>query len=609
MNPYLNPLYAVLASLAIGSTTTLTAQSASPPVDEVVVTASRIAEPLDDALAPVSVITREDIERLQATDLLDIFTGLPGINFASNGGPGKSSSLFVRGTESDHVLVLVDGIKVGSATSGSTPFEQIPLEQIERVEIVRGPRSSLYGSEAIGGVIHIITRRGSGEGLTPAFAVGGGTRGDRRLEAGLRGGNGHSWFSAGLSGRTTDGVDAQPVLDEPDRDGYRNLAASLRAGHVFANGADISASALHVEGKNAFDGSFQNFSDTVTRTVGLTGRFTPRDAWRVSLSGGQSRDESDNFLDGTFVSRFRTRRDTLSLQNDITLSARHNVSLGADYQNDHIDSTTEYVETRRDNTGLFAVYRGDVGAHELQLSVREDDNAQFGRNTTGGAAYGIRFAGNLRATVSYGTAFKAPTFNELYFPGFGNADLVPEEARNVEVGLTGDGAITQWGVYLFRNEIDDLIAFDVDLGAPSNIDEALIQGIEAQLGTQFGALRLQGYLTWLTPENDGDGANRGNTLPRRRERTARLDVDYDLRAFSTGLTLYGASDGFDNIANTTPLPGYATVNLRFGWQAMPQWLLQLEGRNVLDKDYQTAATYDTYGASVMATVRYTPERI
>lgn len=586
------------------------APSVPPAMDNVIVTASRNSEALTDTLAPVSVITRDDLERLQSQDVLDVLTGLPGINFATNGGPGKSTSLFVRGTESDHVLVLIDGIKVGSATSGSTPFEQIPVDQIDRIEIVRGPRSSLYGSEAIGGVIQIFTRRGSRSGaVTPSFAIGGGSRGDGRIEAGLRGGDGNTWFSAGLNGRTTEGIDVRPSLNEPDRDGYRQLAGSLSAGHLFDNGAEVSANLLRAEGENEFDGASQNETDTVNQVIGLSGRFAPLRRWTVALSGGQSTDDADNLLDGEFVSRFKTRRDTLLWQNDVALAAGHGVTVGIDYQNDHISGTTAYAENRRHNTGLFAVYQGGVGAHDLQLSLREDDNQQFGRNTTGGVSYGYGFAGGLRAVASYGAAFKAPTFNELYFPNFGSPDLAPEEAENIELSLQGTHAAYRWAVNVFRTQIDDLIAFDSDLGVPNNIDRALIRGVEAQLGTQFGDLRLQSYLTWLQPENDGDGANRGNTLPRRREQSARLDVDYDIRAFSAGLSVYGASDGFDNIANTTPLPGYATLNLRFGWQALPQWLLQLEGRNVLDKDYETAATYQTYGASVMATVRFTPNQI
>lgn len=606
MHPFVQYAAAAAASSAVFMTAA--AEPAPAPVmGDLIVTASRTSEALTDTLAPVSVVTRDDLDRLQSQDVLDALVGLPGVTFARNGGPGKSSSLFLRGTESDHVLVLIDGIKVGSATTGSTPFEQIPVDQIDRIEIVRGPRSSLYGSEAIGGVIQIFTRRGGRDGLTPSFALGGGSRGDGRIEAGLRGGDGHTWFSVGLSGRTTDGVDVRPSINEPDRDGYRTLAGSASVGHVFGSGAELSARYLRSEGDNEFDSTSQNQSDTVNQVFGLTGRYAPLPRWRVVLSGGQSLDASDNLRDGVFGSRFKTRRDHLSWQNDVALAAGHGLTLGVDYQNDRVEGTTAYAEDRRDNTGLFAIYQGSLAAHDLQLSLREDDNAQFGRNTTGGVAYGYRVGPGLRAVASYATAFKAPTFNELYFPNFGSPDLHPEDARNVALGLQGQAAGHQWALNAFRTQIDALIAFDADLGAPSNIDRALIRGIEAQLGTQFGDLRLQSYLTWLKPENDGNGAHRGNTLPRRRERSARLDVDYERRAFSAGLTLYGASSGFDNIANTTPLPGYATLNLRFGWQALPQWLLQLEGRNVLDKDYETAATYETYGASVMATVRFTPQ--
>lgn len=608
MKPLTLIALACLAGTAVSAPLAADRHPAAPAIENIVVTASRGAEALTDTLAPVTVITRDDIERLQSQDLPDLLIGLPGVNFASNGGPGKSGSLFLRGTESDHVMVLIDGIKVGSATSGSTPLEQIPADQIERIEIVRGPRSSLYGSEAIGGVIQIFTRRGSRKDQTPSFAMGGGSRGDGRMEAGLRGGSGNTWYSLSASGRTTEGVDVRPSLGEPDRDGYRNLTGSLRAGHTFENGAEVSASLLHAEGDNDYDGSSQNESETRNQVIGLSASLDPSARWHSRVSAGHSLDESDNFLDGVFVSQFDTQRDTLSWQNDVQMHPEHKLRVGLDYQNDRVDSTTAYAETERDNVGVFAVYQGSRGAHDLQLSLREDDNQQFGRNATGGASYGYRFANGLRAVATYGTAFKAPTFNELYFPNFGSPDLDPEEARHVEVSLAASTAGYAWALNAFQTRVDDLIAFDADLEAPANIDRARIEGLEAQLGTTWQDLKLQTYLTWLRPENDAGGANDGNTLPRRRQRSARLDADYAHRRFSAGLSLFGASRGYDNIANTTRLPGYATLNLRLGWQVLPQWLLQLEGRNVLDKHYETAATYATYGASVMATVRFTPSR-
>ena len=582
--------------------------------EEIVVTASRGSESLSHALAPVTVIDREDIERLQSQDVQDLFVGLPGLVVTSNGGPGKSTSLFVRGTESDHVLVLVDGIKVGSATSGGTPFEQIPVDQIERIEIVRGPRSSLYGSEAIGGVIQIFTRRGPRSGAVPSFAAGRGTHGDSRLEAGLRGGKGPLWYSLGVSGRHTDGINVRtiPPGNQPDRDGYESRAGSARVGYTFSETAELAASFLRSEGDNRFDGN-PNSSNSTTQVLGSTLRFAPLSAWQVNLSAGQSRDESDNYNNGVFTTRFDTKRDYFSWLNEVTVARGQTVSLGADYQDDQIDSTTVYAERARDNTGVFGLYRGEFGSHEFQISARQDDNEAFGKHETGGAAYGYRFGNGLRATVSYGTAFKAPTFNELYFPGFGSPDVEPEESRNTEVSLAGSTGRYGWAVNVFRNEIDDLIGsgqVPVPGGGTalraSNLDKALITGVEGQLGARWGAFRAQTYVTWLEPENDSGGANDGNTLPRRRETTARLDLDYDWRRLSTGMTLFGASDGYDNAANTADLPGYATLAIRTALQVTPEWQFQVEGRNVLDKHYQTIATYELPGATFMATLRYTP---
>ncbi|MCC2656450.1 MAG: TonB-dependent vitamin receptor [Panacagrimonas sp.] len=575
--------------------------------ETIIVTASRSSEPLDETLAPVTVITRADLERLQTQDLTDVFPGLPGLSLATNGGPGKSTALFVRGTESDHVLVLIDGIKVGSATSGSTPFEQIPVDQIERIEIVRGPRSSLYGSEALGGVIQIFTRRArAGQGFVPTFSAGGGTRGDGRFDGGVRGRAGNGWFGVGVSGRSTDGVNVRPNQNQPDKDGYRSLAGSVRAGWRFDDGAEISASFLQADGENDFDGSSQNESETRTQVYGVTARVDPLRPWTVDLSAGQSRDVSDNFLDGDFVGDFVTRRDHVGLINELRIGEAQRISVGGDHQRDRVSGATDYAETSRDNRGIFALYRAEIGAHELSLSGRSDDNEQFGTHRTGGAAYGYRVAPWLRAAISHGTAFKAPTFNELYFPGFGNPDIGPEDSRSTEISLAGAAGRYQWMLNAYRTRIDDLIAFDAAISAPANIDRARIRGVEAQFGAAWDALRVQTFLTWLKPENDAGGANDGNTLPRRRERTARLDADYTFRALSVGFTVFGASDGYDNIANTTPLPGYATLDLRAGWQVLPEWLLQIEGRNVLDKDYETAATYQTYGAGFMATVRFTP---
>jgi vitamin B12 transporter len=265
---------------------------------QIVVTATRTAQSEDESLAAVSIITRQDIERLQPQSLQDLLRGVPGLTLSNNGGPGKATSLFLRGTESDHVLVLLDGIKLGSATLGVTSIQDLPVDQIERIEIVRGPRSSLYGSEAIGGVIQIFTRRGGGD-LKRRFSLDLGSYDTRRGSLGLSGGGEHSWYSVDLALSDTDGFDACQAnnsggcfTDEPDDDGYRNESANLRVGHRFDNGLEVDFHALQADGENQFDGSYVNASETRQQVLGGSLRITPTDAWLLTLKGGRAWDKS-----------------------------------------------------------------------------------------------------------------------------------------------------------------------------------------------------------------------------------------------------------------------------------------------------------------------------
>ena len=302
------------AGLLLGAAPSLFANDAVEPI---VVTATRTARTVDETLASVTVITRQEIERQQASSVQDVLRGVPGLSIANNGGPGKATSVFLRGTESDHALVLIDGVKVGSATLGTTAFQHIPVEQIERIEIVRGPRSSLDGSEAIGGVIQIFPRKGGGP-TRPYLKFGGGSFRTYDAAAGVSGGGRHGWFNLSASGITTDGFNAcngKPspngagcFVIEPDKDGYRNVSGSARAGYRFANGAEVEVNALRAEGENRFDGGFVNESRSVQQVVGSRLRFAPTAPWHVTLAAGQSRDESDNFKDGIFKSRFDFQR-------------------------------------------------------------------------------------------------------------------------------------------------------------------------------------------------------------------------------------------------------------------------------------------------------------
>jgi len=577
----------------------------------IVVTPTRTAQTADASLASVSVVTREQIEQRQSRTVEDALRGLPGLDFSNNGGRGRNTSIFMRGTESDHVLVLVDGVKIGAATTGSSPFEHLPVDQIERIEVVRGPRSSLYGSEALGGVIQIFTRKGGGE-LAPSFSVTGGSHETYESTVGLSGGGANSWFNLSASGTDTQGTNACSgilnragcFVNEPDDDAYRSVSGSARAGMRFDNGAEVDTHYLRTEGKSFYDGDFVNESEVMQQVLGGTASFSPHEIWRAALAGGRSWDYSDNFKNGVKQSRFDSKRDTLSLQNDFTIAPRHVLTAGGDFQKDQVSSTTAYPVTSRDNYGVFGQYQAGLGRHDATLSARRDDNEQFGGKTTGNVAYGYDFTDALRATAAYGTAFKAPTFNELYFPNFGDPTLRPETARSFELGVSGDHPLGSWGVNLFETRLNNLIAFDAARRRATNVDDARIRGLELQVGALLAGWAAHANLTLLDPENRSTGANRGKVLPRRAEESLRIDADREFGRFGVGASILAAGKRYDDLANRVELDRYVTVDLRSQYKVTEKWAIQGRAENLLDRDYETAAFFNQPGRSVFVTLAY-----
>ncbi|MCA1714476.1 MAG: TonB-dependent vitamin B12 receptor, partial [Gammaproteobacteria bacterium] len=586
--------YFLALVIALGLPVAAVAQTASgaddaTDLDQVIVTATRTAVTVDDSLAAVEVIDRAQIQRSQARSLPDLLRGRAGISLSNQGGPGKLTTLFLRGSESDHVLVLIDGVRVGSATSGLAAFQDLPVALIDRIEIVRGPRSSLYGSEAIGGVIQIFTRRDR-KGFAPRASATIGSNGLAEGSAGLGGGSERGWFGIDAAYQHSDGIDACEVATptpfsggcfifapEPDRDGYRNRSLSLRGGFDASDALSFDAHALRAEGRNAFDGDFVNLSKTVQQVLGGNATWRPSERVQLQLSAGRNTDASDNFLHKGSIEAdlgyFATDRDSATLQGDFGIGREQLLTVGLDWLHDRVDSDTPFDRTARSNRAAFAQYQGSFGAHSLQASLRRDDNDQFGGHTTGGGAWGVEFADRWRATLGYGTAFKAPTFNELYFPFFGNPTLRPEQSRTWELGLRYRGDALNWRLDGFHTEVDDLIAFDIALFAPNNIARARMQGAELGIDTQFAQWTLDASASVIDTENR-DGFNAGNQLPRRARHSARIELDRAFGGFRVGLT--GVSEGarYDDVANSRRLGSYATLDLRGEYALTPQWTLQ-----------------------------------
>ena len=455
------------------------------------------------------------------------------------GGAGQQASLFLRGTESDHVLVLIDGVKAGSATLGAMPFQHIPLDQVDRIEVVRGPRSSLYGSEAIGGVIQIFTRRG-GDDPQPSLSIGAGSHETGKIDAGISGGSGTAWYSMHASAFSTAGFDVRRDT-EPDDDGYENTALSVRSGGQVSERLEVEASLLNSSGDTEYDNSFSDGADsakTLNRVGHLRGIFTVNDRWTTSLLAGKAVDEAEQYLDRVFQSVIETDRDQLTWQNDIAVG-NADLIFGVDHISEEVYRTGDnYVVDSRDNTGIFTSVHPGFSAMDLEVSLRHDDNEQFGSETTGSVAMGWDLGDRRRATLSWGEAFKAPSFNELYWPGFGNPDLVAESARSLDVGLSGNRDNFRWSVNLFSTRVENLISTvlvdpETFTYSPVNIDEAEIEGLELTGDVKAGGWNLSGVLTLQDPRD----ARSGDRLRRRPQWIVNLAADRDFGRWFVGASV------------------------------------------------------------------------
>lgn len=633
----------IMGAFYLSASTTLYANTADQFKAPIVVTATRTAQTTDASLAAVTVITRKDIERQQARSLQDLLRGVTGVSIANSGGPGKQTSLFLRGTASDQVLVLIDGVRSGLVSSGGAAYENIPIEQIERVEIVRGPRSSLYGSEAIGGVIQIFTRKGSAaQGITPSFSFGGGSYGSVNGAVGLSGRNKNGWLSLNMSGQGTSGFNACTssssagcfaTSPDKDRDGYENVAGSMRAGYRFDNGLEVTGNFMRTEGKSEFDegDSFPGFispnrAKLMQQVFGGKVSYSPTAFWKLSFMGGRSFDNATSQFNKTFASRFDSRRDTATVQNDFTINKNHLLTIGADYKHDKLSSSTEFTKSSRVNWGAFAQHQANVYNHDMLLSIRYDDNEQFGSHVTGGVAWGYSFSELFRLKAGFGTAFRAPTFNDLYFPNFGNTNLNPEKSLSYEFGFSGRSSRASWSVNFFETYIKDLIegrqVGDTFAFQTFNVERARIRGLEGEFKTEIKGWQINANLTLLDPKNrsrnnlENPNPNRGKVLPRRAAQSFRIDANKQFDRFtlggipfgqfSLGAALLVEGERYDNAANTRKIDSYVKFDLRGEYQFNEHLRIQGRIENLFNERYETISFYRQPGRNFFVTLRYQP---
>jgi len=567
------------------------------------VTASRVPETVDDTLADVTVITRDDIDASGSRDVLDLLRLQAGVDLYRTGGAGQQTSLFLRGTNSNHVLVLIDGVRAASANTGAFAFEWLPLDAVERIEIVRGPRASYWGSDAIGGVIQIFTRKLEG----PRAAAGYGTYDDAAGAAGIGHWDGANGYSVQVGARHVGGFSAtNPSIcngpDDPycpynpDDDGFRNTNLVARGAHTLGSQL-VSASVYRSQGEVEFD---QGNSNVIEQDAGVNLEGDLADGWSHRLSIGNAREDLNT---PTYYTLYLTRRDSLLWQNDFKLSDTQRLIAGIDYLHESGETRDTFAgaalyDDSRNDTAVFGGWQAGFGAFDSELSLRHDDNSEFGGATTGSAALGWRYRDFARIYASYGEGFRSPTLNEQFSPGYGglfagNPALDPERSHSTELGIELTPAEGQrFGAHLYSTRVRDLISFTGPDFQAENIARTKIDGTELTYDADAGP-----WLAHLayTYEDAKDETTDTELLRRPKNK---FDAVVERRfgeRFRAGAELVYADEAAD-IAGTT-LPSYAIVNLRGTWTINADWRLTGRIENLFDKDYELVHGYNTPGVS------------
>jgi len=599
----------------IGSTCLFSAIAAAQPAtgnnEEIIITANRLPQIQAETLASTSVITREHIDARQPASLFELLGASAGIQTARTGGEGTQTSLFMRGTNSDHTLVLIDGVKVNTASEGFARLEHIPVDQIERIEIVRGPHSSIHGADAIGGVIQIFTRQArttdDSTGIRGGLRGGFGTENTYTGNAAVSAGSGRTTLGLNYSHYSTDGIRPRnaPTPSE-QRSNYDNDAVTVNLAHALDNGGNLQAHYTVADSELVYDGGrseARHISTGAAVSVPLSER------WTSSLQINRFQDTNSTFSFSD--SHNRTRRDSIKWQNHMDVSERENLVIGIDYEDEELhygNVNAEQTDNSRHNMAAFGVYSQQFNSLDTTLSVRRDRNEQFGSKTTGRFAAGKKLGDNVGIWTAWSTAFKAPKLLDLYvdFPAFfffANPDLQPETARNIEIGVDAELWQTQWSASVFHNDIKDLITTNPSFDSLTNIGRARIRGAEISARTELFGWTADAALTLLDHKN----RDTGEALLRRPDEmfTLGLNRQFDQLNVNLHWRVRGSQYDVDPVTfGRSEVAGSGVVDLALSWAFSSQLSMQLKVGNILDKDYQVVDGFNTHGTTALLSARY-----
>ncbi|MDI9333822.1 MAG: TonB-dependent receptor [Cytophagales bacterium] len=581
-----------------------------PALGEIVVTATRMPQPLADLVADVTIIDRTTIQSSGATGVADVLARVPGVQISRSGNVGSPTNVFLRGAESRYTAVFIDGVRVDSQSTGGASWQTIPLAQIDRIEVLRGPAAAVYGSDAIGGVIQLFTLKGDGA-LTPSIGMGLGTYNTKKVDAAFDGSSGAIDYSFGFAKESSTSFDSQSgTTHNPDKDGYRRESANAKLGLQISKAQRVELSALTSDVNSQYDAygfnparPVDDHSRLKLTAVGLNWLSQWRDTYSSRLSVTDSRDRYE-----TTPSYYLTETNLRSylLQNKFQLG-EHLLTVTLERREDHLSNTP--INANRSQGALALGYGWTNQRHTLQLNLRRDQDSAFGGFTTGSAAYGFALSPQWRATASAATAFRAPTLYQL-FSEYGVSILQPETSRNLELGLRYAQGASRFSVVAYRNLLSNLINFGTagactsSYGCYANTAQAEYTGVTVSGEQQLGQVNLHASLDLQDPRNLATG----HLLVRRAHQYGNVGAQTHIAAWTVGTEAQFSSYRYDDAANKTRLGGYSLINLYASTPLIRDWTFLVRVNNLTDKDYQLANTYTTPGRSFYFGLRWAPPR-
>ncbi len=603
----LHPLRRALAAAFFLSPLSLFAQTAVPQLDNVIVTASRSPQVLEEAMGDITVVGRDELQRAGADSIANILSRQPGVQITDNGGRQTPTGIMLRGANANHTLVLIDGMRINGSIQGGANWGALDPAAIERIEILRGAASSLYGSDAIGGVVNIITRKGETDRPLSAWAdLGVGTHSTVKTATGFSGAAAGWDYALTASMAESDGYSTTTPAaafdnHHSDDDGYsqHTLAGSL--GYQWAAGQHLGVSFYNSYINGDYDsGEWTHPAYALTRqqaySITSTNDITAK--WQSVVRLGLSKEAYDDRAWGTV---FSSLQRSYSWQNNLRLSDDHKVSAYIERIEERPLHSAGMDVNQRNTNAVGAVYTGRFGRHSVQASLRNDNISSYGNELTGGLGYDLALSEAWTVGVAGNTGFHAPTFSDLYYPGSENPDLEPEKSRNIEAHVRYDKGGLRFGATVYQNKIRDLLAWDNATFRMENVDRATIRGATLTAEYEWSRTTLRASADFMRPRDDSTGER----LLRRARQQYMLSAEHRLDALRlgaeyqfTGKREDTAVDPVTYASYRTTLGGHSLLNLTAAYDFSPNASVQLRWNNVFDKDYANAYGYQTPGSNV-----------